>query len=486
MAAGSAADGREGAAVHARAFLYRHAGWLLPLAFAVLVTLLGQWWSPEAFDPDEGINLGKGALVAAGYHPYAEIWNDQPPVLTYILAGVQTVVPWSVGAARVAILAFACLLLFSVFVLVERSAGRAEAVAAIILLGTAPLMWRLSISVMIGLPAVALAVAACAIVYGRDRAAPWRAVAAGLVFALSLQTKLFTAAALPAFLMMAYLADEAGPRGRRAATAATALAATVAGFVAIAWASGEPFLAQLIGPHVAGAVRSDYSFIVTAGHFAEHLVQQPFVVIAALLALTPAGRPAGRLRLAWLAWLGVAAVSLLGHTPLRYHHMLLLLVPLVCLGGEASWRVLRAAWPARWRLARYRTALAVIVPVVAVAYLVLMIRPFHDDETPGVNEAAERLAAHAVADPWVATDQPFDAFVAGLLVPPELVVFSIKRIETGNLTPEMLLATIAARKPGQVMLRRTHADRTVRDYLERTYVPLDPRRLHYLRPDLAN
>ena len=122
-------------------------------------------------------------------------------------------------------------------VLVERSAGRAEAVAAIILLGTAPLMWRLSISVMIGLPAVALAVAACAIVYGRDRAAPWRAVAAGLVFALSLQTKLFTAAALPAFLMMAYLADEAGPRGRRAATAATALAATVAGFVAIAWAS---------------------------------------------------------------------------------------------------------------------------------------------------------------------------------------------------------------------------------------------------------
>ena len=35
MAAGSAADGREGAAVHARAFLYRHAGWLLPLAFAV-------------------------------------------------------------------------------------------------------------------------------------------------------------------------------------------------------------------------------------------------------------------------------------------------------------------------------------------------------------------------------------------------------------------------------------------------------------------
>ena len=478
-------DVRSGVTEPIRAFAVRNAAWLLPLAFAVLVTLLGQWWSPQAFDADEGINLGKGALVAAGFDPYAEIWNDQPPVLTYILAAVQDVFPWSVGAARVTILVFACLLLHAVFRLVERSAGRAEAVTAVVLLGTAPLMWRLSISVMIGLPAIALAVAACDIAYRRDRAELWRAVVAGLVFALSLQTKLFTAAALPAFLLVAYLAGDGVTRGRRVGMAATALAAMAGGFVAIALVSGEPFLSQLVTPHVAREVRSDYSLIATAGHFAEFLVQQPFVLAAALLAATSVGRPSSRLRTAWLAWIGVTVVVLLGHTPLRYHHLLLLVVPMACLGGEALWRVLKVAWPHRHGLARHGIALAVIVPVVAVAYLVLLLRPFHDDPTPGVNEAAERLAAYAGLDPWVATDQPFDAFAAGLLVPPELVVFSIKRIETHNLTPEMLVAVLAARQPGQVMLRRAHADRTVRDYLDRHYVRVDPSRLHYVRPDLA-
>jgi len=468
-----------------RAFALRNAAWLLPLAFALLVTLLGQWWSPEAFDADEGINLGKGALVAAGFDPYADIWNDQPPVLTYILAAMQHIFPWSTGAARVTILAFACLMLHAVFRLVERSTGRAEAVTAVVLLGTAPMVWRLSISVMIGLPAIALAVTAFAIVYRRDRAAPWRAVAAGLVFALSLQTKLFTAAVLPAFLLVVWLAGDDARLRRRLAMVAAALAATAGGFVAIALVSGEPFLAQLVNPHVAREVRSDYAFIATAGHFAEFLAQQPFVLIAALLALTPVGRRRSGLRAAWLVWIGVTAVVLLGHTPLRYHHMLLLVVPMACLGGEASWRVLEAAWPHRRGLARYRVALAVIVPVVAVAYLALLLRPFHDDDTPAVNEAAERLAAYAAEDPWAATDQPFDAFAAGLLVPPELVVYSIKRIETRNLTPEMLVAVIAARQPGQVMLRRSHVNRTVRTYLDRHYVRVDPSRLHYVRPDLA-
>ena len=52
-----------------------------------------RWWNPHSFDTDEGINLGKGALVAAGFHPYADIWSDQPPILTYVLAAVQWLLP---------------------------------------------------------------------------------------------------------------------------------------------------------------------------------------------------------------------------------------------------------------------------------------------------------------------------------------------------------------------------------------------------------
>lgn len=471
----------------ARSFRWLVAGrlaFLLPAAFALLVSILGQWWSLHPFDTDEGINLGKGALVAAGFHPYAEIWNDQPPVLTYVLAAVQRLFPWSIGAARATVLLFACLLLYSVFRVVERSAGTASAATSVILLGTAPLMWRLSISVMIGLPAVALAMFACAIAYGRDRAGLFRAAVAGLVFALSLQTKLFTAAALPAFLAVAYLSGDEKTRGERVAMAAVALAATAAGFLAIALISGEPLLPQLVGPHVAGELRSDYSLIHTALRLAETLVQQPLVLFSALLAAASRWRGASVLQTAWLIWIGCALVVLLGHTPLWYHHAFLLLVPMACLGGEALCRLLKADWPGRAAYARFKLPLAIGLPVVFLAYLVLLLRPFHVGASG--NEGAARLLAYAGKDPWVATDQPFEAFRARLLVPPELVVFSRKRIETNNLTPQTLIDVIAARKPGQVLLRRANAGRPVLDYLDRDYVRVEKARIHYVRRDLVD
>ena len=457
---------------------------VVPAAFALLVSLLGQWWSPQAFDTDEGINLGKGALVAAGYHPYADIWNDQPPVLTYVLAAVQTIAPWNLGAARVAILLFACLLLYSAFRLVERSAGRPAAVTTVLLLGTAAIVWRLSISVMVGLPAIALAMTACAVAYRRDRAGLIRTAAAGIVFALSLQTKLFTAAALPAFLAMAYLSGDERGRRERIWQLAVAVAATALGFVAIAWLAGEPVLLQLVEPHVDHDVRSDYSFLETMSRLADSLIQQPFVLFSAGLAAVPAFRATSPLRWAWLIWIGGALVVLLGHTPIWYHHALLLVVPMACLGGESLWRLVEAAWPRRRAFARHRIVLAIALPVVALAYLMLILRPFHF-ASPVMSEGAKRLARYADGDPWVATDQPFGAFRARLLVPPEIIVFSRKRIEAHNLTSQTLLDVIVARRPGQVLLRRQHADQAVVDYLDRNYVSVGKSDVHYVRRDIA-
>jgi hypothetical protein len=456
----------------------------LPAVFAFLVSVSGQWWSSHAFDTDEGINLGKAALVAAGLHPYADIWNDQPPLLTYILAFVQEVLPWNVSAARVTILLFACLLLYSVFAVVKESAGTAAAATSVVLLATAPLMWRLSISVMIGLPAVALAMSACAIVYRRQGAGLVRAVLAGLVFALSLQTKLFTAAAFPAFLAMAYLSGGEKRRADRLWMAVVAMGATAAGFVAIEVMVGVPLFAQLISPHVAGEVRSGYSFINSALRLGVYLIQQPFVVLSALLAVVRLRRPIPDLHKVWLIWIGCTLVALLFHTPVRYHHVLLLLVPMACLGGEALWRFFETAWPGWSSVARYKLQLVIALPIALAAYLLLLLYPLHVG-TAADGEIA-RLLRHAGNDPFVATDQPFEAFRARLLVLPELVVFSKKRIASHSLTADTLIAAIDARRPGQVMLRKDHADRSVLDFLDRNYVRVHRSRIHYVRPDLAD
>ena len=113
---------------------------------------------------------------------------------------------------------------------------------------------------MIGLPAVALAMWGCAIVYRPDRPGLVRGTIAGLVFALSLQTKLFAAAALPAFLAIAYLSGEEETPARRIQMVAVALSGAAVGFVAIEIMVGVPLWRQLVEPRIAAEVRFEYSF----------------------------------------------------------------------------------------------------------------------------------------------------------------------------------------------------------------------------------
>src|SRR5262245_50808733 len=107
---------------------------LLPAALLVAVVGAAQWWRIYEFGPDEGFNLMKAALVASGFPLYSEIWSDQPPVLTFILAAVQRLVPFDVAAARAVVLAFSGLLLWSLFRSIRRLEGRACAWLAVAIL----------------------------------------------------------------------------------------------------------------------------------------------------------------------------------------------------------------------------------------------------------------------------------------------------------------------------------------------------------------
>jgi hypothetical protein len=55
---------------------------------------------------------------------------------------------------------------------------------------------------------------------------------------------------------------------------------------------------------------------------------------------------------------------------------------------------------------------------------------------------------------WVVTDLPMYAFRARLPVPPDLAVFSSKRITTGNLTEGQIMQTILKYQPEQILLGR--------------------------------
>src|SRR5262249_7751748 len=66
---------------------------LLSTLIMMLLSALHPLWSDQWVSADEGGNFMKTALVTKGFHLYSEIWNDQPPVLTYVLVPTEMAFP---------------------------------------------------------------------------------------------------------------------------------------------------------------------------------------------------------------------------------------------------------------------------------------------------------------------------------------------------------------------------------------------------------
>ncbi|MFH1191191.1 MAG: hypothetical protein V1670_03235 [Candidatus Omnitrophota bacterium] len=71
---------------------------------------------------------------------------------------------------------------------------------------------------------------------------------------------------------------------------------------------------------------------------------------------------------------------------------------------------------------------------------------------------------------WVSTNRPVFAFYADMLVPPELAVFSRKRMLSGNLQPNYIINMLAKYKPELILLGRFQdRDLKILPFIERNY-----------------
>jgi hypothetical protein len=87
----------------------------VPLAFLVVMFLFYPFRERFEFDRDEGVNLMKAMLVEKGYSLYEEVWSDQPPLFTLMLAFVFRVFGLKVNLARLLVLGLACVLVWACF-----------------------------------------------------------------------------------------------------------------------------------------------------------------------------------------------------------------------------------------------------------------------------------------------------------------------------------------------------------------------------------
>jgi 4-amino-4-deoxy-L-arabinose transferase-like glycosyltransferase len=471
---------------------------LAALAFVGLVSALGPWWAVYEFNPDEGIGLMKAALLAGGHRLYGEIWSDQPPGLTLALALLHRLHGFDVASARGVVLVLAALLVYSLFRIVGRSEGRAAAWLAVLVLISSSLFQTYAVTVAIGLPAIALGTASLDhALLAVSRGERWRLAVAGGLFALSLQTKLFTLTLVPALLAALVL-----PAGRsRAAVggggwigrvAAVSLAA-VAMWLLVYWLVGGSPWSQIVDPHL--RARQSYSQDGGIWKLASLFWYGAAVVVPVGIA-SCAGVRSWRSpeRRALLLWLIAAVVALLGHRPLWTHHALLLVVPLAWAAGLAVSRerlpvslaagiVRELPGPRRderSKLARLANRFDVLGSVRA-PYLVALVlaaalhssltaaRMFRSEPSSADQSTLRTLRHLSAVTKWMVTDRPIDAYRAALLVPPSLAVFSEKRVRNGGLSRDTLVAAIATHRPALVSWRRFEPSAEIVEYLGSEY-----------------
>ena len=161
-------------------------------------------------DTDEGINLMKALLVTKGYRLFRDIWSDQPPIFTLMLAGQFKAFGPSVEGGRLLVILLASVLLWSLYETVRRFEGACAAIAAAVLVIASANFIKLSCTVMIGLPAIAFGMVAVWTAVEAQRASAlaasrWWLMGSAVAMALAIQTKGFALTLVPAIVTLMLL-----------------------------------------------------------------------------------------------------------------------------------------------------------------------------------------------------------------------------------------------------------------------------------------
>jgi tetratricopeptide (TPR) repeat protein len=464
-------DGTSAARLGARGILVSA---VIPIGFVLLMTLAHPLSSYFETDPDEGNNLIKALMLSRGHGLYEEIWSDQPPLFTYALRGWFGLFGWSVAAARYLVLLTSAVMLGAVFLALRASWGLVHAIAAVLLLILAPYYGQLSVSVMLGLPALAAAVLAFSALTAWFRSGRRRwLVASAVALGLSVLTKLFTAFLVPVFFIAIAAAAWHRHRGdaqrssrsqRRAVRwrwlapptiwLAVFCGVTLAILLTLVSPAG---IRQLVQPHLAARAAPLYAegsefaridFWLKGGSEGRSGILDYLALALAGLLIVIRQR-----RWMWLvpaAWAAVAYLILRSHVPVWYHHQLLVTIPTCLMAGIATGEIVPRVGDLARRGANVAgTSLPLRILALAALVAVLLNLPARVRELntpPPLSKVAARdryltalMERLAIPNAWVFSDRQMFAFRAGLNVPPELCVTSQKRMASGELTPVQVL-----------------------------------------------
>ena len=437
----------------------RAAGLLIILAM-LAIAFTSPFRSVYEYDSDEGRNLLRAGLITDGYPLYTSIWNDQPPLFPSLLQLWLKLFGASAANGRLLALCFACALALAFYAVVKERWGRLCALCAGFLLLFSNSFMLLAVSIMIGLPALALGLVSlyCLRVYLRTGKQSLLLLSA-VWMALSLQTKFFTALLIPAMVLELCLSGKG--RRKSAASAAAWLAACAGLYFCVAMlyfqGSWELYYSQLFKPHLDSMTLPGPGFSLML----EMLHADLDIVLLALAGCFFAIRGREKELRFPLVWLICSLAVLLCYRPLWYHYYLLLSLPLAWLAVAALDRVRRKP-SLSWTLGFALFACAML-PFKALWTVRSLIEPAAKVNAPAI--------AAARGCQWIYTNNPSIAFYAGVRVPPEIAVSVTKRQFTGEEDQRFFISVMERYRPCRVLLYDFLNDSPlVRAYLREHYL----------------
>ena len=475
---------------------------LLPLIYFAGMYLFYPYRNMVWMDFDEGINLVKAQMLMHGYPLYSQIWNDQLPAFTYMLAGDFHFFGMNTNNGRFLVLLLACGLIWALTQFLGQVWGSWHALAGAVLLFLLPRFTDLSVSVMVGLPAIAFAMFSlwALLQWHRKHKYMWLMLSAS-VMALSVLTKIFTGFLAPVF-MIGILLDEYNRSRQIKKWRQYMLPVLIWGSVftllvivpALMIIKPENFF-QVFQDHLTASAlekyRNDPGY-----HLGTQILDARSILVLAFLGLFYS-----LIRKNWLSfylasWMCIAFILLARHVPVWSHQQLLITIPAAALAGVA---VVEAILSLRRYFQHSHPKNAPVLIFLALATLATLaytayaripttLSAFDTDPTfgtpPPKPTASEvkflaYIRQYAPQTHWFVTDLPIYAFDTNLPVPPDLVVLSSKRVETGELSEEYIIATIQKYHPELVMFGRNKFP-LVRKFLQADYQLVDERGLSAL------
>jgi hypothetical protein len=428
---------------------------------------------------DEGFELSKALLCLKGHRLYTEVWNDQPPLHTFLITETLKYITPSILGPRLVTTGFTLLLLAALFFIVLRFNGLIAATLTMGLLIASPGFLALGSSCMLEMPALATSIAAlCVLLNLKSAKWPLGAIMSGLLFGAGCQIKLISVILLvfvPAILWFEKR-DSTSPKMGIIRSLVFFSVSLLISFVGIDLLVDDGAYLAHFGQswisHFAATKSFEY------GSPADHpfdwriLFRNWDATLPAALGVVILFRQAKTNAAAILPalWLGLVLLVFSIHRPWWSYYYLHISIPLCWC---AAIGILEIGRRAGRRKLSWCVVLLAAYAVFALPWLVgrlcvqvAEIRKSPQTYTALVLPEIERFKPFTE---FMYADDPVYSFHAGIPLPPDLAVVMLKRLWSGDMTNAKITEELTELKPGVILLANDAKERPFRKLLTSDY-----------------